>query len=386
MYLDNASTSWPKPPSVVAAISGYLESPGTNPSRSLYRSAVLGEEIVFSARVALARLIGAKYPTQIIFTANATEALNLALAGSLVEGDRVVTTVTEHNSVLRPLFRMAPGIDVAYVPCDATGMVDPRDAAAAMRPGTKVVAVNHASNVTGAVQSLACLAALAQKWGSLFLVDACQSTGLLDIDVEAMGIDLLAFSGHKGLYGPLGTGALYIRPGLDLTPLKVGGTGILSESLAQPEVLPAKYESGTINACGIAGLGEAARLALEAGVKSLREHVTPLVSRLRDGLARIDGVRVVGPSSPEARVGIVAFTMESQPPGRVGFLLDELYGIQVRTGLHCAAMIHKFLGTDPAGVVRVSLGKFNTMDEIDALIRAVEEIALMPPAFQAGVL
>jgi len=373
VYLDNAATSWPKPPAVVQAIQAYFSNIGASPARSSYRQALQAEALVFETRERLARLINAPYPTQIILTSSATESLNLAIGGLLDPGDRVVTSVTEHNSVLRPLHRLerAGKIRVNYVPCNESGVLDLEQFHEALRTPPEMVVISHASNVVGVVQPLARIAELIDPERTLLLVDAAQSIGHVPIDVQALGAVLVAFSGHKGLYGPPGTGGLYIAPGIDPRPVMVGGTGVRSDLLIQPDVVPFKYESGTLNTPGIAGLGAALAFLLERGVGAVREHGDMLTKRFAAGLQRFESVRVYGNHATNEIVPIVSFNVDAIPPARLGYILDTRYDIQLRTGLHCAAMIHEFIGSSPDGTARVSFGYFNTAEEVDCLLESI---------------
>jgi cysteine desulfurase family protein len=380
IYIDNAATSWPKPEAVYQAVDRYQRELGAPAGRSAYEEAMVAGKLVDDARQALARLIGAADARQVIFCFNGTDALNLAIHGLLRPGDRVVTTVAEHNSVLRPLrdHEQRGEIDVTRVGCDAEGLIRLDELEAALKQGARLVAVTHASNVTGALQDIEAIGRMAHEQGALVLVDAAQSLGHVPIDVSRLPIDLLAAPGHKGLLGPLGTGLLYLRPGLqqELAPLKQGGTGTRSEEDVQPLDLPERYESGNLNAPGIAGLGAGVRWLAERGLKGQREHEIELTGRLHDGLRGIPGVTVYGPGRPEQRVGVVSITLSGYDPQELALVLDSAYRVQVRAGLHCAPLMHRSLGTlAGGGTARFSLGAFTTTEEIDTAIRAVKEIA-----------
>lgn len=380
IYLDNAATSWPKPEAVYRAIEHYQRHLGVPAGRSAYREAAEVERLIGEARRKVAQLIGASQPERVVFTANCTDSLNLALHGTLRAGDHVVTSITEHNSVLRPLRHLErqKRVQVTRVGCDAEGLVDPEDIRRAIRPNTKLISLIHASNVTGALQPVAEVAQIATQQELVFLIDAAQSLGHVPCDVEKWGAHLLAAPGHKGLLGPLGTGVLYVGPGAErwLQPIRQGGTGTQSESDLQPESLPDRYEAGNHNVPGILGLGAGAAFVQEQDVAVIRAHHTALTERLVHGLSGIRGVRVLGPRDPVRRVGVVSITLEHADPQEVASALDTAYGIQVRSGLHCAPLVHRALGTfERGGAVRFSMGVFNSLTEMDQTIDAIAEIA-----------
>ncbi len=380
IYLDNAATSWPKPPGVLAAMARFMTEVGANPGRSGHRLSVEAGRIVYAAREAVAQLFNAPDPLRVVFGMNATEGINLALRGLLRPGDHVVTSSMEHNSVMRPLRALErEGVEVTVVPCSPEGMLDPRAVLAAIRPHTRLVVLNHASNVTGTLLPVAEVGrALRQTNGPLLVVDAAQSGGAVPIDMQADGIDLLAFTGHKSLYGPTGTGGLIIGervPLEEFRPLIRGGTGSRSEREEQPDFLPDMCESGTPNAVGLAGLEAGVRWVLEQGVEAIRAHEVALSGRLSDGLREIPGVTVYGPADARLRTAAVSFNIAGMEPSEVGMRLDEEYGIMCRVGLHCAPAAHRTIGTFPSGTVRFALGAFNTREEVDAALRAVAQLA-----------
>jgi cysteine desulfurase family protein len=383
IYLDNAATSWPKPPAVYEAVDRYLREVGAPAGRGAYREAIESDRIVAATRAGVARVIGADDPRRIVFTSGATESLNLALHGWLRPGDHVVTTAVEHNSVLRPLRALSDlhGVRVSHVSCGGTGRVDPDDVRRALRSDTRLVAVVHASNVTGTLQPVAEIAQLARDVGAAVLVDAAQTLGHLPLAVDELQADLVAASGHKGLLGPLGTGILYIRPGCEdrLRSLRQGGTGTHSEDDRQPESLPDKYESGNQNLPGIAGLGAAVEHLERLGIATISAQLDELTSRLRDGLSQFVGVRVYGPAAAKDRTAVVSLTISGYDPQEVAMLLDSTFRIQVRGGLHCAPLIHRAIGSfSSGGTVRLSPGPMNTPEEIDAAVRAIGELAAAP--------
>lgn len=380
IYLDNAATSWPKPLGVYAAIEHYLRDLGAPAGRSAYREATEVERLVHDARRRAAELIGVAEPRRVIFTSNGTDSLNLALHGLLKPGDHVVTTVVEHNSVLRPLRYLEEhrSIEVTRVPCDCLGLVDPDEVREALRPHTRMIAAIHASNVTGALQPVKEIGAIARERGVVLLVDAAQSLGHVPIDVDEIGADLLAAPGHKGLLGPLGTGLLYVGPGLEsqLEPLRQGGTGTQSDDDHQPATLPDKFESGNHNVPGIVGLGAGIAYLLDRGLDTIQQHEAELTARLLDGLAGIAGLTIHGPRDAAKQVGVVSFSVEGVEPQVFAMMLDASCGVQVRAGIHCAPLMHKALGTaDQGGTVRLSVGPFNTAEQIKTAIAAVAELA-----------
>jgi len=379
IYLDNAATSWPKPDAVYAAVDRYQRTLGVAVGRGATRLGAEVQGIVDRCRQRAARLLNASSPDRIVFTFNGTDSLNLALHGVVQPGDHVVSTVAEHNSVLRPLRDMQDriGIDVTLVGVDGFGRVVPEDVAAAMRDETALVALTHASNVTGAIQPVEDVARIVADSGALFLLDAAQTAGHLPIDVSELELDLLACPGHKGLLGPLGTGLLYVRPGVErrLWPTRQGGTGSRSEDDRQPETLPDRYESGNHNAPGLVGLEQSLAWLEAQEPGRLRGHEVELTERLLTGLSVIENVRTYGPPAGE-RVGVVSFNLEGMDSQVVAGLLDESFGIETRAGLHCAPQMHVALGTAASGgTVRMSVGPMTTTDEADAAIAAVQQLA-----------
>ncbi|MCM2265490.1 MAG: aminotransferase class V-fold PLP-dependent enzyme [Desulfuromonadales bacterium] len=373
IYLDNAATSFPKPETVCAAVDRALRLGAANPGRGGYRLSLEAGRMVLAARSAAARLVGMPDPARIVFVANATEALNLALFGALSPGDRVVTTSMEHNAMVRPLRALADrGVEVVRVPAGADGFVAPDAVRKACTPGTRMVAMTHCSNVTGTLQAIEEIGPWCRSQGILFLVDAAQSAGLFPLDVVDMGIDLLAVPGHKAIMGPPGTGFLCVGEGVQLTPLLYGGTGTRSMSDEQPDELPERLESGTLNVIGLAGLHAALEFLHEIGLNRCRVHERDLLSQLMEGLRRMPSVRLFGPTDPARHGGALSFTLEGLDPAAVGFRLDNEFDIGVRVGLHCAPEAHRTIGTFPEGTIRVSPGWFNTSDDIDRLLAAVQ--------------
>jgi cysteine desulfurase family protein len=384
IYLDNAATSWPKPEPVYRAVDHYLREIGGPNGRSGYREALEANRIVERARRGVANLVGAREPSHIVFGFNGTDVLNLAIRGIVRPGDHVVTTVCEHNSVLRPLraLRETASVDVSYVPCDGQGYVSPDDVRSAYQPNTRLVAVVHASNVTGALQPIDEIGKIVQETSAYFLVDAAQSLGHVPIDLSQLEVDLLAAPGHKGLLGPLGTGVLYIRPGVEreLQPLRCGGTGSQSEEDRQPDQLPDKYEPGNHNLPGLAGLAAATDFLRKETIRAIHDHHTQLTARLLDGLGDMPGLTVHGPPSSAGRTSVVSITLEGYDPQELAAMLDASQHIQCRAGLHCAPRMHEALGTTAGGgTLRLSPGYFTTLEEIDTVIATLAEVSAISP-------
>ncbi|MBO8169994.1 MAG: aminotransferase class V-fold PLP-dependent enzyme [Thermoanaerobacteraceae bacterium] len=375
IYFDNAASSWPKPKQVITEMQNFLEKYAANPGRSGHRLAREAGRKVLEARQRLARFINCSQTERIVFTANATEALNMAIYGILESGDHVITTAMEHNSVLRPLRQLGRlGVFVDILSCDGNGLIDPQLIKKALRPNTKMIVINHASNVTGTVQPVEEIGKIAREAGIIFLLDAAQTAGAYPIDVQKLQVDLVAFTGHKSLYGPQGTGALYVAPDILLRPLKYGGTGSYSELDTQPEEYPDYLESGTVNGVGLAGLAAGLKYIEERGLTNIMEHERRLMTRLIKGLQEIDCVHIYG-HRDVAAVPVLSFNIEGCDPSEIGFILDQVYDIAVRPGLHCAPLAHKTLGTFPEGTVRVSLSVFNSEEEIDKFLNAIEQIS-----------
>ena len=380
IYLDNAATTWPKPESVYEAVDHYLREVGGPNGRSGYREAIEANRIVERARRGVAQLIGAEEPKQVIFTSSGTDSLNLAIRGVLRPGDHVVTTVCDHNSVLRPLraLREQGTIEVDYVPCDGAGFVSPDDVRSALRPNTRLVAIVHASNVTGAIQPVEAIGPIVRGHGALFLVDAAQSLGHVPIDVGRLEVDLLAAPGHKGLLGPLGTGVLYIRPGVEreLMPLRYGGTGTQSEEDRQPDELPEKYEPGNHNMPGLAGVAAACEFLERESIVAIHAHQAKLTARLLSGLMEVGGVTIHGPQTNANRTSVISMTVHGYDPQELAAVLESSRRIQCRAGLHCAPRMHAALGTaSSGGTLRISPGFATTLEVIDDVAAAIQDVA-----------
>jgi cysteine desulfurase family protein len=374
-YLDNASTAYPKPDCVWESARSFLTDIGVSPGRSGHRRARLADEMVEETRELLASLFNIGQATHIAFTTNATAALNIGIKGFLGAGDRVVTTATEHNSVLRPLEQLRRNglIDYRVVAPDRHGVFDLDEFESAVADGARLVIVNQASNVTGALAPVPAIAAIARRHGTSVLLDASQTAGVADIDVEGWGIDMLAFTGHKCLLGPSGTGGLYVRVPSTVRTLTEGGTGMSSHSLRHPAVMPAKFEAGTLNYMGIAGLNAALKYKADKGC-DWQAGAQALVERMVGETGAVPGLSVYAPAAAIHRIPIVSFNLRGLFASELAAVLDNHFGIMTRAGLHCAPLIHRVLGTAPAGTVRASLGPFTTAADVDRLIDALRDI------------
>jgi len=378
IYFDNAATSWPKPEAMINAMAAFNAHVGSNPGRSGHRLSIEAGRIIFNARETIASLLGARDPLSVIFTRNATEGINTVVRGLLHPGDHVITSNMEHNSVMRPLRAMEPdGVELSVVSCSGTGDISPDDIASAIKKSTKMIIVTHASNVTGIIMPIAEIAEIARENGVVMCVDAAQTAGSLPIDVIRDNIDILVFTGHKSLYGPQGTGGFYIRKGLEkmVSPLERGGTGSGSEFEEQPDFMPDRFESGTPNTIGIAGLGAGAGYVAAMGIDTIREKEIALTKLFLDGIRSIKGVRIYGDKNPAKRSATVSFTIDGMSPSDISFDLDERFNIMSRPGLHCAPSAHRTIGTFPDGAVRFSFGIFTTEKEIATAIKAIETLS-----------
>lgn len=379
-YFDNAATSHPKPPQVLAAVVQYCENIHASAGRGAYREALASERLLQRCRDALRRLFGCAPDVHVVFTLNGTDALNLALKGLLRPGDHVVTTVMDHNSVLRPLSALAAqsGVEWTTIPVHPlTTRLNPADLEQALRPETRLVALNHASNVTGVVQPLADVSEICRRRGVRLLVDAAQSAGHLPIDLGLLPVDLLACPGHKGLLGPLGTGVLLIgaEVATELRTVREGGTGSASELPVQPDLWPDRFEAGSHNAPGLAGLLAAVEWLLERGVSALRAHELELCRVLQERLSAIDGLTWYGPRDARERVGVYSIRIAGLEPAELSTLLEEQFDILSRSGLHCAPLAHTAIGTlTLGGTTRLSTGPFTTPDDIESAAIALERI------------
>jgi len=379
IYFDNSATTWPKPPAVIEAMARYLEEIGGNPGRSGHRLSIEAGRVIFETREKIAALFGIGDSSRVIFGQNATEAINLGLKGLLRSGDQVITSSMEHNSVMRPLRALEKeGLDLTVVPCSREGFLDPAEIQRAIKKNSRMVVLNHASNVVGTLLPLEPVGNICRNHGILFMVDAAQTAGVIPIDLEKEKIDLLAFTGHKALFGPPGTGGLVIGRRVDektLQPLKRGGTGSRSEFEEQPDFLPDLCESGTPNTVGLAGLRAGLEFVLGVGIEKIRDHERKLTAGLIHGLLRIPGALVYGSGDAEKQCAVVSLNLEKWVPSELSFRLDEEFGILTRVGLHCAPAAHRTIGTFPDGTIRLSLSFLNTEEEIEQTLQAIKTLA-----------
>ncbi len=384
IYLDNAATSFPKPEQVLRGMDAFVRSSAANPGRSGHRRAVEAEAMINETRLLLARLLGFSHPERIVFTLNATDALNMAIKGILKRGDHAITSVLEHNSVSRPLNQLERNgvITLTRLPADSNHKIDPADVVNAFTPSTRLIVLTHVSNVTGTIQDISTIGAAVREREAFFLVDASQSAGAVPIQFEKDCLDLLAFTGHKALLGPTGTGGLIVGERVEVSPWREGGTGGDSSSPVQPAELPHRLEGGTPNVFGIAGLREGVRLLLERGVHNVLAHERSLVTEfyraLRDPgqFSWYGADRMITERQGEGRVGLIGINLPGLAPAELAAILDEKFDIAVRSGLHCAPYAHKHLGTFPEGFVRFSVGLLTTPDEVRQAAATLDEIAL----------
>lgn len=375
IYLDNGATSFPKPRGMIDAMDRCMLEYCGNPGRSGHAFSMRTGEGIYAARKKIAKLFNISDPTRVIFTWNTTGALNLGIQGVLKEGDHVITTSMEHNSVLRPLKMLeSKGVEHTIVMCDKTGIINLRDIKEVMKENTKMLVCTHASNVTGSIQPIRELGEFAHRNGLIFMVDGAQSGGVLPINVTEMNIDMLAMPGHKGLLGPMGTGFLYIKEGIQIEPLLSGGTGSASKDRRQPREIPDGFEAGTVNAPGIIGLGYSVDLLLKLGIPNIYEKEHELTRMLDEEIRNMKNVVVYGPDNIDKKVGIVTFNVKGKSCEQVADELSEVYGIAARGGFHCAGLAHKTIGTWEQGAVRLSIGIFNTKGQIKTAIEAVNRI------------
>ncbi|EOC99415.1 aminotransferase class V-fold PLP-dependent enzyme [Caldisalinibacter kiritimatiensis] len=376
IYLDNAATSYPKPNIVYETMMKAMKEYGANPGRSGHKLALEAGRGIFETRELLSKLFNIDNPMNIVFTHNATDALNLGIKGLLKPGDHVITTSMEHNSVLRPLKALEKaGVETTIIQCSPTGEIDVADIEKSIKDDTRLIVTTHASNLTGTIYPIREIGEIAKKYGIVYMVDAAQSAGVYDIDVQEMNIDMLAFPGHKGLLGPQGTGGLYIREGLDLHQLKEGGTGSKSNLLTQPDFLPDKFESGTPNTPGIIGLGAGIKYILERGIEDIRNHEKELTKYFIEELKKIQEVKLYGPCNVEKQAAVVSINIGDEDSSEVSYILDNVFNIAVRPGLHCAPLAHKTIGAYEQGTIRFSMGVFNTFNDIEKAVEAVRKIS-----------
>jgi cysteine desulfurase family protein len=373
-YLDNAATTFPKPPEVIQYMCDFYQTRGVNPGRTGFDLALEAEETLAASRRSLTDFFGGNEPNRLVFSYNVTDALNLLISSVLDPGDHAITTRLEHNSVLRPMYlHSQQGVEVDFVPFDSRGYVDPDDIARLIRGNTKLVVMNHGSNVIGTIQPVAEVGRICRERGVLFAIDAAQTAGLVPIDVVAMNIDVVCFTGHKSLFGPSGTGGMYICEHVDIHPCRAGGTGVMSALKIQPDAYPWRMEFGTVNTMGVAGLLAAQRwIADRGGVEKIYEHEMRHARRLHEGLEAIDGVQLYCADLDHDHLPVFVFNIEGLPADQTGAFLDVEHDVITRTGLHCAPQVHEGIGTfDTDGTVRFSPGAFTTDEEVERAIDAV---------------
>lgn len=375
VYLDNAATTFPKPESVYEEVIRAMKEYGANPGRSGHKIALQAGRVIYDTREIIAKLFKIENPMNVVFTSNCTDSLNIAIKGLLKPGDHVITSSMEHNSVLRPLKALEDkGIELTIIECDKKGYINIDNIEKNIKENTKLIVTTHASNVTGTIFPIKDIGQLAKDNGIIYMVDAAQTAGVYDIDVNEMNIDILAAPGHKSLLGPQGTGILYVKEGVCIDCTKQGGTGSSSESLLQPEMMPDKFESGTPNTPGIAGLYAGVKYILDKGIENIQSHERELTKYFLDELLKIKEVTIYGPCDPNKQAPVISINIEEQDSSEVGYILDSVFDIGIRTGLHCASLAHKTIGTLEQGTIRFSIGYFNTKDDIDVAIAAIRQI------------
>ncbi len=381
IYLDNAATSWPKPESVYKAMDNCSRNIGANPGRSGHRMSMEAEGVVLDAREAIAEIFNIEDTAQIALTFNATDSLNLGIKCLLNPGDHVITTSIEHNSVMRPLryLEESRGVELTVLQATKEGIITVEDVEKALKKNTRLVVLTHASNVIGTLVPVKEIGAMLKKYeNTYYMIDSAQTAGVIPIDVNEFNLDLMAFPGHKSLLGPQGTGGLYVREGMEeyIYSLKQGGTGSKSELEIHPELLPDKYESGTKNTPGLAGLAAGIAFIKEKGIENIMAHEHELAERFLNGLSGIEEAEVCGPKDSSKQVSVVSMNLKGILPSELGYMLDDEYGIMTRVGLHCAPVTHKTTGTYPNGTVRFSMGYFTTVEEVDLALDALKKIVL----------
>ena len=376
IYLDNAATTFPKPEAVYNAMMDCMKNYCANPGRAGHKLAMKAAREIYDTRENIAKLFNIDNPMNIVFTNNATDSLNLAIKGVVNKGDHIITTSMEHNSVIRPIKALEKvGVENTIVQCDDQGFLNIDDLEKAIKPNTKLIVTTHASNVCGTLIDIKSISEIANKHNILYLIDASQTVGVYDIDLKDIKADMLAAPGHKGLLGPQGTGILYIREGLNIGILKEGGTGSRSEDLFQPDLFPDKYESGTHNTPGIVGLNEGVKFIFKEGIDKIKEHEEELCKYMLERLEEVPNIIIYGPKDANKRASVISINIGNMDSGEITFLLDSEYNIATRSGIHCAPLAHKTLGTLEQGAVRFSIGYFNTKEEIDKAVAALKEIA-----------
>lgn len=372
IYLDNAATTFPKPQNVYDSVDDCIKNYCANPGRGTHNLSIKCESKIFDCRERLSILLNIENPLNIIFTSNATDSLNIAIKGVLKSGDHAITTMIEHNSVLRPLYSLKNfNIETTIIPVNSLGYLNITDIKKSIRKNTKAIIINHGSNVIGTIQNLEAIGAIAKSYGILFIVDASQTIGFYDINVKKMNINLLAFPGHKSLFGLQGTGGLYISDNVEISTLKEGGTGSNSESMIQPNFLPDKMESGTLNTPGIISLNEGLKFIFSNGINNIRNHEISLLEYLTLELKKLSFVKIYGETNSKLKAPVLSFNIDNHDSSEVGRYLNSL-DIYLRTSYHCSPLIHKIIGTERIGTVRVSPGYFNTFNDIETFIYSIK--------------
>lgn len=375
IYLDNAATTMQKPEEVIEAVVQAMHSMG-NAGRGAHSASLEASRTIYDTRELLCRFFGGTDPRRLVFTSNSTESLNIAIKGLFEPGDHVITTMLEHNSVLRPLYEMEErGVELTIIPADKKGVIDYNDIEKAIRPNTKAVVCTHGSNLTGNLVDIERIGKITRKNGLLLLVDASQTAGVFPIDVEKMQIDVLCFTGHKGLLGPQGTGGMYVREGIQIRPLKSGGSGVQTYSKSHPAEMPTALEAGTMNGHGIAGLHAAVEYIQRTGIDQIRKREQECMKRFYEGVIQVPGVKVYGDFDDMNRCAIVSLNIEDYDSSEVSDELLTEYRISTRPGAHCAPLMHEALGTVEQGAVRFSFSHFTTDEEVDTAIKAIRELA-----------
>lgn len=374
IYLDNAATSYPKPPEVYDEVMSCMKNYAANPGRSSHNMAIIASSKIIECRERLSKLFNISDPFGIVFTSNATQAINIGIKGILKRGDHVISTIIEHNSVLRPLNSLyKEGVKITLLGVNQYGYINIDDLKKEIGKKTKLIVINHSSNVLGTVQNIRSIGDIARERGITFMIDASQSAGVIPIDVEKDKIDLLAFPGHKSLYGPQGTGGLYIRKGIVLNTIIEGGTGSNSNSMNQPDFLPDRLESGTLNTPGIAGLCEGIKFIEKEGINNIEKKEETMTEYLMEELKKMDYVKIYGLPTAKGRCSVVSINIDEIDCSKVGYMLNKK-NIAVRTGYHCAPLIHGIIGTNNSGTVRISPGYFNTTEDIEYFIEVIDDI------------
>jgi len=376
IYLDNAATSFPKPDLVIKKMMEYMQNIGATSGRGAYKSAIESDRLIYNCRKMICKVFNGSNPAKVIFTSNITEALNIVINGFLKEGDHVIVSSLEHNAVWRPLKTLERdrNIEISTVDCTSEGITNYNDVEKLIKPNTKLIVFTHASNVLGSIQPIREIGEIAKKHSVKFLLDSAQTAGAYPIDAKKDNIDILAFTGHKSLLGPTGTGGLLINCDITMNPLKSGGTGGDSKYPYQPDYFPNRYEAGTPNVAGIVGLGEALNFIYSVGIENIRKKEEAIIEYAIERLSSVEGIEIYGPKKSDKIVAVISFNIKNIEAEEISYKLDSQYDIMVRTGLHCAPTAHKIMGTENTGAVRIGIGYFNEKNHIDTLVEALSKI------------